>query len=47
MPIQRFIRRTTLKFVLIIQNHYDKLLARATQLTNEEFGDAQIRNHNT
>jgi len=37
MPIPRFIRRAALKFVLITQHHYDKLIARAAQLANEEF----------
>jgi uncharacterized protein YndB with AHSA1/START domain len=37
MPMPRFIRRAALKFVLITQNHYDKLMARAAQLANEEF----------
>jgi hypothetical protein len=37
MPMPRFIRRAALKFVLITQNHYDKRMARAAQLANEEF----------
>jgi len=37
MPIPRFIRRVALKFVLITQNHFDKIMARAAQLANEEF----------
>ncbi len=37
MPIPRFIRSAALKFLLITQNHYDKLMARAAQLANEEF----------
>ena len=37
MPMPRFIRRAALKFVLITQYHYDKLIARAAQLANEEF----------
>ncbi|HET9907116.1 MAG TPA: DUF2652 domain-containing protein [Anaerolineales bacterium] len=37
MPLPRFIRRAALKFVLITQHHYDKLIARASQLASEEF----------
>jgi hypothetical protein len=37
MAIPRFVRRVALKFVLITQNHYDQLMARAAQLANEEF----------
>jgi uncharacterized protein YndB with AHSA1/START domain len=37
MPIPRFIRSAALKFVLITQHHYDKAMARAAQLANEEF----------
>jgi hypothetical protein len=37
MPIPQFIRRAALKFVLITQNHYDKMIARAARLANEEF----------
>jgi hypothetical protein len=37
IPMPRFIRRAALKFVLFTQNHYDKLIARAAQLANEEF----------
>ena len=37
MPIPQFIRRAALKFVLITQNHYDKMIARAVQLASEEF----------
>ncbi|MBM3126578.1 MAG: DUF2652 domain-containing protein [Chloroflexi bacterium] len=37
MPIPRFIRRAVLKFVLLTQHHYDKAMARAAQLADEEF----------
>jgi hypothetical protein len=37
MPIPRFIRRAGVKFVLITQHHYDKAMALAAQLANEEF----------
>jgi hypothetical protein len=37
MPLPRFIRRVALKFVLITQHHYDKALALAAQLANQEF----------
>jgi hypothetical protein len=37
MRLPRFIRRAALKFVLITQYHYDKLIARAAQLASEEF----------
>jgi len=37
MPIPRFIRSAGLKFMLITQHHYDKMMARAAQLANEEF----------
>jgi uncharacterized protein YndB with AHSA1/START domain/class 3 adenylate cyclase len=37
MPMPRFIRRAALRFVLVTQNHYDKMLARAVLLANEEF----------
>jgi uncharacterized protein YndB with AHSA1/START domain len=37
IPIPRVIRRAALKFVLITQHHYDKAIARAAQLANEEF----------
>ena len=41
MPIPRFIRRAAAKFVLITQNHYDKMMAHAAQLANEEFTKAK------
>jgi hypothetical protein len=37
IPMPRFIRRAALRFVLITQHHYDKAIARAAQLANEEF----------
>jgi hypothetical protein len=37
MPIPRFIRRPSVKFVMITLNHFDKMMARAAQLANEEF----------
>jgi hypothetical protein len=37
MPIPRFIRSPMVKYVLITQHHYDKALALAAQLANEEF----------
>jgi hypothetical protein len=37
LPIPRFLRSAALKFVLITQHHYDKAMARAAQLANEEF----------
>jgi hypothetical protein len=37
MPIPRFMRSAAMKFVLITQHHYDKALALAAQLANEEF----------
>jgi uncharacterized protein YndB with AHSA1/START domain len=37
MPMPRFIRRAALKFVLVTQNHYDQMIARAVRLANEEF----------
>lgn len=37
MPIPRFMRSAALKYVLIKQHHYDKALALAAQLANEEF----------
>jgi hypothetical protein len=37
MPIPRFIRSPMVKYVLITQYHYDKAMARAAQLANEEF----------
>jgi hypothetical protein len=37
MPIPRFIRSVVVKFVLITQHHYDKAMAQAVQLANEEF----------
>ena len=37
MPIPRLIRSPMVKFVLITQYHYDKMMARAAQLANEEF----------
>ena len=37
VPMPRFIRRAALRFVLITQHHYDKALALAAQLANEEF----------
>jgi hypothetical protein len=37
MPIPRFIRSPMVKFMLITQYHYDKAIARAAQLANEEF----------
>jgi uncharacterized protein YndB with AHSA1/START domain len=37
MPIPRFIRRAAMKFVLLTQHHYDKAMARAAQLAEEEF----------
>jgi hypothetical protein len=37
MPIPRFIRSAALKYVLITQHHYDKAMALAAQLANEEF----------
>ncbi len=37
MPIPRFIRSPMVKFVLITHYHYDKMMARAVQLANEEF----------
>jgi hypothetical protein len=37
MPIPRFIRSPMVKFVLITQYRYDKVMARAAQLANEEF----------
>ena len=37
MRIPRFIRRAALKFVLITQNHFDKMMVRAAQLADEEY----------
>jgi uncharacterized protein YndB with AHSA1/START domain len=37
MPIPRFIRSAMMKYVLITQHHYDKAMALAAQLANEEF----------
>jgi uncharacterized protein YndB with AHSA1/START domain len=37
MPIPRFIRRAILKHVIISQSHYDKAMALAARLANEEF----------
>jgi hypothetical protein len=37
MLIPRFIRSAALKYVLINQHHYDKAMALAAQLANEEF----------
>jgi uncharacterized protein YndB with AHSA1/START domain len=37
VSIPRFIRSVALKFVLITQHHYDKALALAAELANEEF----------
>jgi hypothetical protein len=37
MSIPRFIRSAALKYVLITQHHYDKAMALAAQLANEEF----------
>jgi hypothetical protein len=37
MSIPRFIRSAMMKYVLITQHHYDKAMARAAQLANEEF----------
>ncbi len=41
MPIPRFIRSALLKYVLITQHHYDKAMALAAQLANEEFNKAK------
>ena len=40
MPIPRFIRSAILKYVLISQHHYDKAVALAAQLANQEFSKA-------
>ena len=37
MPIPRFIRKPMVKYVLITQHHYDKAMARAAQLAEDEF----------
>jgi class 3 adenylate cyclase len=37
MPIPRFIRSPMVKFVIITQYHYDKAMALAAKLANEEF----------
>jgi len=37
MPVPRFIRSAKMKFVLVSQHHYDKAMALAAQLANEEF----------
>jgi uncharacterized protein YndB with AHSA1/START domain len=37
MPIPRFICKAMMKYVLITQHHYDKAMALAAQLANEEF----------
>ncbi len=37
MPIPRFIRSPIVKYVLITHHHYDKALALAAKLANEEF----------
>jgi hypothetical protein len=37
MPIPRFIRSAMIKYVMITQYHYDKAMALAAQLANEEF----------
>jgi hypothetical protein len=37
MSIPRFIRSAMVKYVMITQHHYDKAMARAAQLANEEF----------
>jgi hypothetical protein len=37
LPIPHFIRSPMVKYVLITQNHIDKMMARAAQLANEEF----------
>ncbi len=37
MPIPRFIRSAMLKYVLFTQHHYDKGMALAAQLANDEF----------
>jgi hypothetical protein len=42
MPIPRFIRRAGVKFVLITQNHFDEMMARAAQLANEEFTKTKV-----
>ena len=39
--IPRFIRSAALKYVMITQHHYDKAMALAAQLANEEFAKAQ------
>jgi hypothetical protein len=41
MSIPRFIRSAMVKFVLITQHHYDKAMALAAQLANEEFTKAK------
>jgi uncharacterized protein YndB with AHSA1/START domain len=43
MSIPRFIRSAALKFVLITQHHYDRAMARAVQLANEEFIKTKCR----
>jgi uncharacterized protein YndB with AHSA1/START domain len=40
-PLPRFIRRPAVKFVLITQHHYDKAMALAAQLADEEFNKAK------
>ena len=37
MSIPRFLRSAALKYVIITQHHYDKAMALAAQLANEEF----------
>jgi hypothetical protein len=41
MPIPRFIRRAIVRYVIITRFHYDKAMALAAQLANEEFTKAK------
>ena len=40
-PLPRFIRRAGLKYVIVTQNHYDKAMALAAQLADQEFNKAK------